>query len=161
VIYEVTELGVLTSPAYLARLNQPTPWTRKMMASYRGMRRGFCAVSGSFGAGLGQAAWLLHFKPEANAAGSLRDWLLEEHLPALPSQPGLTSAHLLEAAATPPMTDEQKIRGSDAGVDWAIVLGGYDEDALAGLDTQALVRRGAAGLREGLYRLHYSLSREG
>ncbi|HEX5092972.1 MAG TPA: hypothetical protein VFV84_09825 [Burkholderiales bacterium] len=160
VLYEVAGLGVLTSPAYLARLNQPTPWTRKMMASYRGMRRGFCAVTGSFGAGLGQAARLLHFKPGAQAA-PLRDWLLGEHLPALPSKPGFTGAHLLEAAATPPMTDEQKIRGADASVDWAIVLAGYDEDALAGADLRELERHGATGLSEGLYRLHYSLAREG
>src|SRR4051812_16555055 len=44
VIYEVADLGVLTSAAYLQRLNSPTPWTAKMMKSYRGMARGFCRV---------------------------------------------------------------------------------------------------------------------
>src|SRR6187551_58985 len=48
VLYEVAALATLTSPAYLARLNQPSAWTTKMMAHYRRMSRGFCLVTGSF-----------------------------------------------------------------------------------------------------------------
>ena len=44
VMYEVGELGVLSSPAYMDRLNHPSPWTGKMMPAYRGMRRGLCEI---------------------------------------------------------------------------------------------------------------------
>jgi hypothetical protein len=54
---------------------------------------------------------------------------LRDALPRLPSEPGIGSAHLLEGAATPPMTNEQRIRGADAGVDWAVLATGYSPDA--------------------------------
>ena len=53
VLYEVESLETLASEPYLARLNNPTPWTTRMMPQYRGMTRGLCAVLGSFGLGQG------------------------------------------------------------------------------------------------------------
>lgn len=64
VLYEVAGLGTLTSGPYLERLNNPSPWTSKMMPHYRGMRRGLCSVTGSFGLGMGHIALLLRFTPE-------------------------------------------------------------------------------------------------
>src|SRR5206468_1210578 len=64
VLYEVRELATLTSAAYLARLNDPSAWTSKMMPHYRQMTRGLCNVVGSFGAGAGNVAWVVRFKPE-------------------------------------------------------------------------------------------------
>src|SRR5437870_1603469 len=59
VMYEVEELATLTSNAYLERLNNPSPWTSKMMPYYRGMTRGFCSVAGSFGFGIGHAGLMI------------------------------------------------------------------------------------------------------
>ena len=53
VLYEVERLETLASAPYLERLNQPTPWTSKMMPHYRGMTRGLCSVAASAGAGHG------------------------------------------------------------------------------------------------------------
>ena len=49
IIYEVAGVDVATSPAYLARLNAPTPWTQSVMPRFRGMVRGFCTVAASAG----------------------------------------------------------------------------------------------------------------
>ena len=84
VMYEVEELGTLASAAYLERLNNPTPWTAKMMTHYRGMARGFCNVTGSFGLGIGHAGLLIRFKPAPGKEAALREWLAEEELPGLP-----------------------------------------------------------------------------
>lgn len=162
VLYEVAGLQTLNSPAYLERLDQPSPWTSRMMPHYRGMRRGFCTVSASFGLGLGHAALLLRFRPAVAAADALRRWLAQELLPALPGRPGLGGAHLLEATAAPAMTAEQRIRGADAGIDWALVIGGYEPAALAdpgllGLAASQLEARGAGDVEQALYRLDYSL----
>ena len=161
-MYEVAQLATLSSAAYLDRLNHPSPWTAKIMPHYRGMTRGFCSVTGSFGVGLGHAGLLIRFKPAAGTASSLRDWLLQNLAP-LPSSPGIGSAHLLEGAATPTMTNEQRIRGADAGFDWAVFVSGYSEDALArlmqaGLDKALLERQGAAGVLAALYRMDYALT---
>jgi len=163
VLYEVRQLATLTSDAYRKRLNQPTPWTSKMMPHYRGMTRGFCSVTGSFGFGLGHVGLLLRFKPEDEAESSLRKWLLEDALPELPSKPGIGSAHLFERALTPELTHEQRIRGADAGIDWALFVTGYSQDALmslahADLATAQLVERGATGVLEALYRMDYLLT---
>ena len=165
VLYEVEALTTLTSAAYLERLNNPSPWTAKIMPSYRGMRRGFCAVAGSFGHGLGHLCALLRFKPSPDAAAALRHWLLHEALPALPSRPGLGSVHWLEGALTPAMTQEQRIRGADAAVDSALLVTAYDRTVLAALlkselGATALARHGALDATQALYRTDYSLTRQ-
>ena len=162
VMYEVEQLATLTSDAYLERLNNPSPWTSKMMPNYRNMARGFCSVAGSFGFGMGHAGGLIRFSPAPEAASSLRKWLLRDTLPRLSSRPGIGSAHLLEGALTPPMTNEQRIRGADAGVDWALLVTGYNQDALeslmrSDLGNAPLEGHGATGVLGALYRLEYSM----
>jgi len=154
VLYEVAEVATLTSGAYLERLNHPTPWTQKMMRHYRGMSRGLCSVRASFGFGLGHFGRLLRFSPKDAPAG-----LLESLLRELPSKPGICSAHLFERAATAAMTNEQRIRGADAGVDAAILVSGYDEPALAELEYLAAeLARLSDSIRDATYRVAHSLS---
>ena len=160
VMYEVKELSTLTSDAYLERLNHPTPWTSKMMPHYRGMTRGFCSVTGSFGAGIGHVGLLVRFKAATGAESSLRKRLLEDILPPLPSLPGIGSVHLFEGAVTPAVTNEQRIRGVDAVLDWALLLTGYSEDALArllhaDLGNGQLAQHGAQGVLDAMYRMEY------
>ena len=160
VMYEVKELSTLTSDAYLERLNHPTPWTSKMMPHYRGMTRGFCSVTGSFGFGIGHVGLLVRFKPAAGAESSLRKRLLEDILPPLPSLPGIGSVHLFEGAVTPAVTNEQRIRGVDAVLDWALLLTGYSEDALtrlmhADLGNRQLAQNSAQGVLDAMYRMEY------
>ena len=134
VMYEVGDVGVLTSPAYLERLNNPTPWSRKMMPHYRGMKRSLCRLKANIGLGIGQLALALH-----------EDWSARG-LTDLASTPGLASAHVLESAAIAPMTREQEIRGPDISVDCITVISGYDAKALAHLHEGA-----------GVYRMEYSI----
>ena len=162
VIYEVEQVATLTSAAYLERLDHPSPWTSKMMPHYRGMARGLCAVTASFGWGMGGACLLLRFKPAPASDAGLRAWLRDDALPRMAEAPGLGSAHLLESATTAVMTNEQRIRGADAGIDWAVVVTAYEPDALARrLDDDrlrdALHGHGALELRTALYRLDYVL----
>jgi hypothetical protein len=162
VLYEVASLQTLNSAAYLDRLNHPSRWTARVMPHYRGMRRGLCSVRGSWGLGLGNVALLLRFKPAAGATDSLRAWLTQTLLPALPARPGLGGAHLLEVAAAPVMTEEQRIRGVDAGVDWAVLVSGYAQSVLAdpvplGLAKPQLEAQGARDVEQALYRIDYTL----
>ncbi|BAO29168.1 hypothetical protein SUTH_01368 [Sulfuritalea hydrogenivorans sk43H] len=163
VLYEVASLATLASDAYLERLNNPTPWTSRIMPHYRAMSRGLCSVLGSFGYGQGGEAALIRFSPEKSRAAELQRWLLEQALPGVPGTTGLGSAHLLQAAQTAAMTAEQRIRGADRGVDSALVITGYDSGAVAAF-AQEMVGPGShlnhavSGLNYGLYRLSYSLS---
>ena len=163
VMYEVDQVATLQSEAYLERLNNPSPWTTKVMPSYRGMTRGLCTISGSFGTGIGQVSLLIRLKPGAGMAPPLRARLLNDVLPRLPSRDGLGSAHLFEGALVPLMTKEQQIRGADAGVDWAVFVTGYSERALGDLmngdlGRAQIERNGGTAVSEATYRMHYMLT---
>jgi hypothetical protein len=159
VLYEVEEVAVLSGAPYLQRLNNPTPWTTRMMPSFRGMVRGFCAVTASAGDGLGHALVSLRYSVKPGAEAGLQQWLAGDVLPALAARPGLASAHLLAPAAQPPMTKEQGIRGRDADMPLVLLATGYDADALAAavverLPDAELARHGAAAAPlRGRYRL--------
>jgi hypothetical protein len=162
-MYEVEQLATLTSDAYLDRLNNPSPWTSRTMPHYRGMTRGFCSVAGSFGSGLGCAGLFIRFTPDRRAPSSLSDWLLLDALPRLPSRPGLGSVHLFEGAVAPQMTNEQRIRGTDASVDWALLVTGYSQDELTRLEQADLCAgeleaHGATRVHCGMYRMEYTLT---
>ena len=162
VLYEVVDLPTLSSAAYLQRLNNPTPWTLKIMPHYRGMRRGLCSVLGSFGLGSGHFGALIRLR--ATRPGELHSWLLREALPAVPSQAGLGSAHLLEAAAAAAMTNEQRLRGTDRTVSSAILIAGYDGAAVEEvgrrvLDASVQPQRGVEDVSFATYRVDYSLAR--
>lgn len=162
VIYEVEQLTTLTSSDYLQRLNNPSPWTAKMMPHYRGMTRGFCSVTCTVGVGVGGNCMLIRFKPAQGMESSLRKWLCDDVLAGFDERPGLASAHLLEGAVTPTMTNEQHIRGADATVGWALVLTGYSQNAVLDLAEHAamseqLAQRGAIGTLSLLYQLEYVL----
>lgn len=163
VLYEVASLQTLASEAYLTRLNNPTPWTARMMPHYRGMTRGLCKVMGSFGYGQGGSAVLFRFTPEKSSATKLQRWLLDEVLPGVPRMPGFASAHLLQGAQAAAMTSEQRIRGADRGVDSAMVVTGYDSDAVIGYakrlcSSDGLPRWGATDLTSAAYDLSCTLA---
>ncbi len=163
VLYEVERLETLASPAYLERLNNPSPWTQKMMPHYRGMTRGLCSVASSHGQGMGHFAGLLRFKPRVGEDAALESWLSRELLPRLPGQRGLSSVHLLRSGLAPEMTAEQRIRGADTGVDWALLVTGYDRAAVAALlqaelSAEALERQGATTLVSACYEAVHALT---
>jgi len=166
VMYEVADLDTLASKPYLERLNNPSPWTSRMMPHYRGMNRGFCRVAYSQGFGLGTCGLLIRLSPDPAREAALRDWLATDALPALPAPPGtpgLVSAHLFEAALTPEMTREQRIRGKDGGVDWVVLVTGYDEKAIEDVAAHRLAvgkieAQGGINVVSGIYRMRHSLS---
>lgn len=161
VMYELDGLDVLDSAPYLERVNHPTPWSTQVMAGFRNMVRSRCLVSARAGAGLGQAMLTVRLSPQPGRGDALRSALAREVLPALAARPGLTGAHLLENVAPPssPQTAEQRLRGGDAMADWVMLVGGYDQDAVAGLAGRELgegelARLGAAaGVVACAYRL--------
>ena len=165
VMYEVSDLDTLVSPSYLERLNNPSPWTSRMMKHYRGMNRGFCRLAFSSGFGLGSFGLLIRFSPDPEQETTLRNWLVKEALPSLRDKPGLVSSYLFETTLTPEMTQEQRIRGKDGGLDWVLLVSGYDANAverLAGtrLSVEELERNGSINVVRGMYQMVHSFSKQ-
>ena len=165
VLYEAARLATVSAGPYLERLNNPSPWSRRMMPHHRNMVRSLCRVRVSHGGGVGQAIATIRLSPARGKARSLTRWL-GEIMPPLASRRGLAGAHLLHAQPMEavPRTAEQEIRGGDATADWVLLVNGYDADALKALlanelNAQEFQRHGAApGSVEGLYRLAFALT---
>ena len=90
-------------------------------------------------------------------------WLAAELLPALPAQSGLVSALLLRSGIQAETTVEQRIRGHDAGIHWALLVTGYARShvealAIGLLRPSELARRGADGVASATYQLVHCLS---
>jgi hypothetical protein len=117
--YEVDSPDVLTSPAYLKRLETPSPWTQKTMTYFRGMVRTVCDLRQSAGDLVGAYAVVLRadgaFVPTP-AAGTLVEELV--------GQPSIARVQLWTAAASQTKADtaEMKIRGKDQLTAGAIVV---------------------------------------
>jgi hypothetical protein len=167
ILYEVQSEAVLTSAAYLERLNNPTPWSRRMMPHHRNMVRGLCRIEASYGSGLGQAMLTRRFSAEQRKADALRAWL-SGVLGALPARKGVTASFLLRSIAQPAAaTAEQRLRGGDRPPDWVALVNGYSMQALAALAAEELSEaqlhaNGAHGdYAAACYRLAYLLAASG
>lgn len=131
VLYELATYETLTSSHYLARLNDPTPWSKKMMPLHRNMIRSQCRTVESFGGGIGRAMMTVRLSPQQGREESVR-LHLKAVFSKLAFQPGLTGAHLLNTQ-TPnvELTNEQMIRGGDVVADWIVLVSGYEAEALS------------------------------
>jgi hypothetical protein len=134
VCYETEDLQTITSGPYLERLNNPSPWSRKMMPHHQNMVRSLCLVRS--GAALDA---LPPFLATIRFSGGSRPQF---------------AGNLLESQTMPGQTTEQRIRGKDATAGWIGLLGGADANALSA-SMSDLATHGTIGI----YRRSHSLSR--
>lgn len=161
VIYETADVGAFTAPAYLERLNSPTPMTREVMPAVRNMNRTLCRVEFSFGCGIGQAMLTIQLSPEDGRQQEHVGWLRSE-LEQVVNQPGIVGAHLViadEAASRAPTREKQLRVQADEVANWVLLVEGYDVMLVqnccgAVLSPHRLEEYGArAGSVRSLYRL--------
>lgn len=150
VLYELADHAVLASPAYLARLNAPTPWSTRLMPHHRQMVRCQCHVLETRGGVTARSALVMRLRPAAGRLEALRHALRELFGPAA-SQAGIAGLHLLRHDPPPlAATAEQQLRGlADQAADAILIVSGYDREALAAfaadtLDERSLATMGAA-----------------
>ena len=74
-MYETETLATLASPAYVERLNNPTPWTRKCLALFRNSNRTACRTTLSIGRGIGGALATIRLGAATGRESTLRRWL--------------------------------------------------------------------------------------
>ena len=164
--YETDSLDVLQSPAYLERLGNPTPWTRRCIQYVTNNKRSACRVSATLGGGLGGVLSVAEIGPAPDRADALRRWLAETALPGALAMSGLVAVHLGEAdaAATTVRTDEKKLlQTPDAMARWLVMLEGVDREsvqaAARAVSDDALRAAGAGGaIERGLYQLSFLMS---
>lgn len=145
-MYELDAYATLVSPGYLNRLNDPTPWSTKLMPQHRNMIRSQCHVLESVGGALSRYVLTIRLSPRPGSEADLRAYL-KSHSQSAAAQPGLSGAHLL-VTDTPRIaaTAEQNIRGGmDRAADWIYIVNGYAINAVTACDSDIL---NAAQLRD-------------
>lgn len=109
-IYLTQSPAVLTSKAYLERLDNPTPMTRRIMTdAFRDMSRTVCHRTLRLGAMRGAAAITLRFNEPIDEAA------LKATLDALLKDKAVACGEIWTAvdAATVPVSQEERLRGGD------------------------------------------------
>ena len=162
-LYETHSLDVLTGPDYTARLNDPTPWTRRVAPQLHGNVRSLCRVALTLGQGQGGIVMTWRYDV-APGAEQVQRTLVEARLAELSLRPGIVGAHLClaDADASAVQTAEKKSRPHRALTpNWVLLVEGGGERAMleaAGaelLPTALLAGAGAVGPVTGLYQLQF------
>ena len=166
-LYETADPQVHTSAAYLERLNNPSPWTRRFAPNMVNNMRALCRVAYSAGSGQGGLLLTLRYDVTAESEPAQLRLLSAQILPKLLEQSGITGAHLCLAdkAASSIQTEEKKSRPQAALVPaWVILVeGAAGRSSLlaacdAALADDVLAAAGAHGIARGVYQLQYSYS---
>ena len=128
-LYSTATFDVLDSPAYRAKLANPTDWSKKTMARFKNMIRAVARIMISRGQGRGAALGIMRLRPPSGGEGKLRAALEEQLDPA--RLDGIISIHLLESdpALSRPVTDDPSAPNPGAG-DWFVLIDATDVQAV-------------------------------
>ncbi len=125
ILYELENAQVVSSEAYLARLNQPTPWSQRIMKQLGNFARGggtVAAVKGTGQGGFVSAVWLdaetTGRGAELAEAGAAHDRIARMQVLATDHQ------------RTSVKTNEKALRDKDRSFDGLLVVEGLDTAAV-------------------------------
>lgn len=146
-LYETSSFQVIQGSDYLARLNEPTDWTRAATAHFQTTTRSLTRVVASHGVGSGGAMLTMRF--------DIADAAVREVVPRLTSVleaaarlPRISGAHLLssDAGTSGRSTAESKDRKDlQAPARWVLLLEACDPDAF---DAALALLRESTDLRD-------------
>jgi hypothetical protein len=131
VIYETENLAVLSSAAYLDRLDHPSPITRQMMPKLRRVVRGAGRLTWSQG-GPGRSAVVAASRVQAEIPQWSDPTARHALIASLSDAPRISSAAWMavDPAATDIMTREKRMRTQDESFRHALLIEATDERAL-------------------------------
>jgi len=160
-LYSTETFDVLDSPAYRAKLANPTDWSKKTMARFKNMIRAVARITISRGQGRGAALGIVRLRPAAGGEDRLRAALREKLDPGMSD--GIISMHLIESdpVLSRPISDDPSVSNPGAG-DWFVLIDGTHMNAIS----EALAARFAGSAFEsgikilaGSYDLMWDLAR--
>jgi hypothetical protein len=160
-LYSTASFAVLDSPAYRAKLANPTDWSTKVMARFKNMIRAVARITVSRGQGRGTALGIVRLRPAAGGEDRLRDALREKLDPE--KSDGIISMHLIESdpAFSKPIGADPSASVPGAG-DWFVLIDGTKVEAIPAAiaaclgDSPALK---SAVISSGVYKLMWDLAK--
>ncbi len=161
-LYEADSPETLAGQDYLNRLNAPTPWTQRVVPSFRNVARSICRVAFTNGVGSGGVVLTLRFAIDTAHRDSTIDALRRRLLPPLVYRKGVAGVHLCLAdeAASNVQTEEKTVRADATEVPtWIVLIEGNavpEVDAAADDLVPTLNAHGAAAPQRAVYRLEFT-----
>ncbi|WP_027572696.1 DUF4286 family protein [Bradyrhizobium sp. WSM1743] len=161
-LYSTATLEVLDSPAYKARLANPTDWSRQTMARFKDMLRVVARITISKGTGRGAALGLVRLRPRPDNAATWRDALQERLTPD--QRDGIVSMHLLESELElSGATAEIPAVRNEGGRDWFVLIDGTHVGAVSAVIAERFTGPAAAPfplpISVGIYCLMWDLTK--
>lgn len=165
--YEVETPETLVSPGYVARLNSPSDWTKRVVRHFRDTSRTVCAVSASLG--LGDGAWLATLRLSARGDAAAFAAAMNPVLVELAAAPAVVGVHLLEGhgGGSNGQTAEKDLRSQpDQTAEWILLVEAAERAELERALREQLPSQLLAALTTGydpardygIYRLQYGLA---
>jgi hypothetical protein len=125
ILYELADENVVGGPAYLARLNAPTPWSQRIMPKLGNFARGGGRIAAS--AGLGQGGIVAPLRLDAGPSFDAAALTAE-----LAQLDRIIAARVLltDIAKTSIKTNEKGMRSNDGSFAALLLIEGLDEAAV-------------------------------
>ena len=160
--YELDSAGVLESPAYAERQNNPTAWTQAVMPGFGDFTRVAGSVRVKVCQGIGSACASWRLTPVAGQEDAMAAWLTDEVMPRLMADTSVISAVLAAPAddvadAGPDSTESQMRETPDNPPCWGLLVETAGIEAAdvvqAELSQNLLLQHGVANSEAGIYAL--------
>jgi hypothetical protein len=155
ILYELENAGVVGGPDYLARLNQPSPWSQRIMPQLRNFARGGGRVAAEFGGGRGGFVAPLRIESVGAAA---------EIASAVAGQDRIAAVRVLatDQAQTSIQTREKGMRAGDRSFDGLLLVEGLDVAAVQAASALAATKLRTDGANDvTVYTTIFALDRRG
>jgi hypothetical protein len=165
--YETETAADLSSPAYQARLNAPSDWTKAVVAHFTDTSRTVCDVAWSLG--MGEGGWIEAIVLETTATAEAFQAAMRARLDGVAAtSPGIVGLHLLQGQVSAGQGDtaEKKLRGTpDKVAAWILLVEATRPEAIAAFRSDvgsaaALIGCGAQDrIERGLYQIQFALTK--
>jgi hypothetical protein len=156
-LYTTRTIEVLDSPAYRARLANPTEGSKKNMARFKNMIRMVARISHSRGNGRGAVLGVVRLRPQVGNEAALRADVKAALDPT--ELDGIISMHLIES--DPALSGTTNEIPSAAGGDWFMLIDGTNASAVSAAMAKHFVAgpAHAAQVSSGVYDLMWDLAK--
>ena len=156
-LYSTETIDVLDSPAYRARLANPTDWSKRSMAQFKNTIRAVARITVSRGQGRGAVLGIVRLRPQTGQDEALRAELNKRLDPA--TLDGVISMHLIESDARLSGPTAEIPSASTGSGDWYVLIDGTNASAVSSMlarFTGAAVP--AMQVSSGIYNLMWDLA---
>jgi hypothetical protein len=156
-LYSTETIDVLDSPAYRARLANPTDWSKRTLARFKNMIRAVARITISRGQGRGAVLGIVRLRPQAGQEEGLRAEMNKRLDPG--TLDGIVSMHLIESDAGLSGPTAEIPSASTGSGDWYVLIDGTNPSAISSVLARFTgTAASATQVSSGVYDLMWDLA---